>query len=57
MIYYDISVQILLYAHTIITSRKIQHYLKSVRIQSYSGPYFPEFGLNMERYRVSLCIQ
>ena len=22
-----------------------------------SGPYFPAFGLNMERYKVSLCIQ
>ena len=31
--------------------------VKSVRIRSYSGPYFPTFGLNMERYRVSLRIQ
>ena len=31
--------------------------VKSVCIQSYSGPYFPAFGLNMERYGVSLCIQ
>ena len=23
----------------------------------FSGPYFPTFGLNMERYGVSLCIQ
>ena len=23
---------------------------KSVHIRSYSGPYFPEFGLNTERY-------
>ena len=23
-----------------------QHYVKSVRIRSYSGPYFPAFGLN-----------
>ena len=23
----------------------------------FSGPYFPVFGLNMERYPVSLCIQ
>ena len=31
--------------------------VKSVRIRSYSGPYFPAFGLNMGRYRVSLRIQ
>ena len=32
------------------------HCLKSVLIRSYSGPYFPAFGLNAERYGVSLCI-
>ena len=31
--------------------------MKSVGIRSYSGPYFPAFGLNMERYSVSLRIQ
>ena len=31
--------------------------VKSVRIWSYSGPYFPAFGLNTERYKVSLHIQ
>ena len=30
------------------------HWVKSVRIRSYSGPYFPVFRLNTE---VSLCIQ
>ena len=30
------------------------HCLKSVRIRSFSGPYFPAFGLNTERYSVSL---
>ena len=25
------------------------HYAKSVRIRSYSGPYFPAFGINTER--------
>ena len=30
---------------------------KSVCIWSYSGPYFPAFGLNTERYRVSPRIQ
>ena len=31
--------------------------MKSVRIRSYSSPYFPAFGLNMDRYPVSLRIQ
>ena len=31
--------------------------LKSVRIRSFSGPNFPAFELNTERYGVSLCIK
>ena len=31
--------------------------VKSVLIGSFSGPYFPAFGLNTERYRISLRIQ
>ena len=31
--------------------------VKSVRIWSYSGPCFPAFGLNTERYSLSLRIQ
>ena len=31
--------------------------VESVRIQSFSGPHFPAFGLNRERYGVSLCVQ
>ena len=31
--------------------------VKSIRIRSYSGPYFPAFGLNTHRYGVSLRIQ
>ena len=31
--------------------------VKSVRIRSFSGPYFLAFGLNTERYSVSLRIQ
>ena len=27
-------------------------YVKSVRIESYSGPHFPAFGLNTERFRI-----
>ena len=32
-------------------------YMKNVRIWKISGPYFPAFGLNTERYSVSLRIQ
>ena len=32
------------------------HCVKNVRIRSYSGPYFPTFGLNTKRYFVSLRI-
>ena len=31
--------------------------VKSFRIRSFSCPYFPAFGLNLERYGVSLRIQ
>ena len=33
------------------------HYVKSVHIWGYSDPYFPAFGLNTQRYGVSLRIQ
>ena len=33
------------------------HCVKSVRIRSYSGPYFPAFERNTERYGVCLHIQ
>ena len=36
---------------------KGRHCIKSVRIWNYSGPHFPAFGLNTERYSVSLRIQ
>ena len=32
----------------------IHHCVKSVQNGVFSGPYFPEFGLNTERYEVSL---
>ena len=34
-----------------------EHCVKSVQIRSFSGPYFPVFGLNTEIYSVNLCIQ
>ena len=33
------------------------YFVKSFRILSFSGPYFPAFGLNTKRYEVSLRIQ
>ena len=33
------------------------HDVKSVRIRSFSGPYTPAFGVNMEIYRVNIRIQ
>ena len=39
------------------TSTSDCHCVKRVRIRSYSGQHFPAFGLNKERYGVSLCIQ
>ena len=43
-----------------IKQRKVHwavHCVKRARIRSFSGPYFPEFGLNMERYSASFRIQ
>ena len=31
---------------------QLMHSVKSVPIQSISGPYFPEFGLNAKRFRI-----
>ena len=45
------------YGNSYKSLENISYTVKSVRIRSYSGPYFPAFGLNMERYSVSLCIQ
>ena len=36
---------------------KLFYCVKSVRIRSYSGPHFPAFGLNTERYGISLRTQ
>ena len=40
-----------------IIKNETKHGVKSVRIRSYSGPYFTAFGLNMEGYIISLRIQ
>ena len=33
----------------ILTIKGKEQCMKSVRVQSFSGPYFPVFGLNIER--------
>ena len=33
---------------------KNKHCMKSARVRSYSGSHFPTFGLNADRYSVSL---
>ena len=51
--------------HSTVTSKEwvlchnvhYQHCVKSVRIWNYSGPHFPAFGLNAERYGISLRIK
>ena len=45
-----------------ITTRSYYYFTKLLRekcpnTEFFSGPYFPAFGLNTERYGVSLCIQ
>ena len=43
--------------YILIPTKVVMHWVKSVRIRSYCGPYFPAFRLNTEIYFVSLCIQ
>ena len=40
-----------------IKTRNLENCFKNVRIWSYPVPHFPAFGLNMERYSVSLRMQ
>ena len=39
-------------SRTILTFKHEPHYMKSVRIRSFSGAHFPTFGLNTERHGV-----
>ena len=50
-VYHPVGIKLLVRLST------TRHWVKSVRIWSYSGPHFAAFGLNAERYSVSLCIQ
>ena len=40
-----------------IDNSTVKNCVKFVLLWLYSGPYFPAFGLNTERYKVSLLIQ
>ena len=52
-----IKVKLHMTLFVIFLTSAVIHCVKSVRIQSYSGPHFPAFGLNTERYSVSLRVQ
>ena len=39
------------------TNSYLSHCVKSVRTRSFSGPYFPAFGLNTKKTPYSLCFQ
>ena len=63
IVIYNVSEKISLYVEYLIWDQDIKIYsvslycVKSVQIRSFfSGPYFPKFGLNTERYRASLRI-
>ena len=43
--------------NTTFVENSFGHCVKVVRIRSFSAPYFPTFGLNLEIYRVNLRIQ
>ena len=45
------------YTNETTSLRLILHCVKKVRIRRYSGPHFPSFWLNTERYGISLRIQ
>ena len=49
-----LSLRILIWFKTV--SSDSSRCIKSIRIRSFSGPYFPAFGLNTERYSVFLRI-
>ena len=43
-------------SNSLVNSLVSKHYEKNFRIRSFSGPYFPVFGLNTDRCSVSLRI-
>ena len=53
-VFYHITSPWILFIWNMMT---LLHCVKSVRIRSYSGPHFPAFKMNTERYSVSLCFQ
>ena len=53
-VFYHITSPWILFIWNMMT---LLHCVKSVRIRSCSGPHFPAFKMNTERYSVSLCFQ
>ena len=43
-----------LYARPVAAFQSLTYYVKSVRVESFSGLHFPAFGFDTERYSVSL---
>ena len=56
-VYFFVNFLVCLFVFFVKTLLKFVNVSKSVRIRSYSGPYFSAFGLNTEGYSVSLRIQ
>ena len=55
--YFTKIVSFRVFARDLKITSKAVHCFKSIHIQRFSGPYLPTFGLNTERYGVSLHIQ
>ena len=57
--YFGTSSLKITFQYSIIFVQKVPeiHCVKSIRIRSFSGPDFPAFGLNTERYRLFFRIQ
>ena len=57
-IYYKNCHKLFLFLRTCICmDSKRQHCVKSVQIRSFSGPYFPVFGLNTQIYSINFRIE
>ena len=57
MSFFSYDINILLFCNRPYSIPNNLHCVKSVHIRSYSGPYFPAFGLNAKRYSVCIRIQ
>ena len=55
--YIYLSINVSVFRIVVFVIRNDFHCMKSVQIRSFSGPYFPLFGLNTEIYSANLLIQ